>query len=154
MHIGLRKDANTVKMKQKKPLRINIKPLKGRKWKLIHIFFPEANLETMFLTFGRNIYCALDITKDLLVHERVHIVQQKNSYLWAIWWWIRYIKSPKFRYEQELEAYRAQYRYLCKENKDRNMRNSVLREIATTLSGPMYNRLVSFEQAMMDVRSE
>lgn len=132
--------------------KIKIKPLKGKRWKLLNIPFPDADLRNTFLTFGRSIYCALQITEDLLVHEKVHVKQQKGSYFYAIFWWVKYIFLSDFRYKQEIEAYGAQYKFLCGKYKDRNQQNRFLREIADILASSRYKNIVTFEQAMTDLQ--
>lgn len=53
------------------------------------------------------------IYPDILEHEKVHILQQKNdpSYL------SKYLTDPKYREEMEIEAYHRQYQYLKEEVK-------------------------------------
>jgi hypothetical protein len=49
---------------------------------------------------------------DLLEHELVHIRQQKSYPGGSRAWWDRYFEDEVFRLEQELEAYRHQYKYV------------------------------------------
>lgn len=50
--------------------------------------------------------------KDLLEHELVHIRQQLNYSGGSEAWWERYFDDEEFRLDQELEAYRHQYKYV------------------------------------------
>ena len=63
----------------------------------------------------------------LIAHEKVHFRQQG-------WrpkrWWKKFLASPKFRLEQELEAHQAEYRCFCTEVRDRNHRARSLNMIA------------------------
>lgn len=52
------------------------------------------------------------LTPDLVVHESMHIQQQKHYRGGAQGWWMDYIRDPEFRLEQELQAYRAQWNYV------------------------------------------
>lgn len=107
----------------------------------------DFNEKTTIFTFGDTIYnpAGINVTLDLHAHEQVHELQQaahkgvvtsgpKN-------WWKRYLKDPEFRFQQELEAYRAQYAYIRKQIKDRNQLNEYLIHLARELKGPMYGNL-------------
>lgn len=123
---------------------------KSRLWHLVKIVFPNANLERTFFTFGDAVYTPGYITDDLKIHEEVHTIQQKHSNLYAVWWWIKYILSKKFRYSQELPAYGEQLKFLRK-GKDRNTQHRMLMDIARCLSNPLYNSMVSHNQAIEDL---
>jgi len=61
-------------------------------------------------------------------------------------WWKRYLESPEFRLQQEVEAYQVQFSVVCRDNPG-DVRRQVLRRLAKDLSGPMYGHLVQFELA-------
>ena len=85
----------------------------------------------VIFTYGDTIHCKFQITPDLVEHEKVHIEQQKE--LGPEKWWDRYLSYEDFRYHQEIEAYRAQYKF-CKEHiKDRNRLNQRLLMMAGDL---------------------
>ena len=42
----------------------------------------------------------------LLAHEAVHYAEQRG--LRVVWWWLRYLLSPRFRLAAEVRAYRRQ----------------------------------------------
>lgn len=48
------------------------------------------------------------LTKDLEAHERVHLAQQARYGKWK--WLLKYHTDRRFRFDQEIEAYRAQVR--------------------------------------------
>jgi hypothetical protein len=60
-------------------------------------------------------------------------------------WWRRYIDDPKFRLEQEIEAYRAQYASVA--SFPRPIRRELLAHIVKSLASGMYGKLVTKEQA-------
>lgn len=62
-------------------------------------------------------------------------------------WWTRYLAEPRFRLEQEAEAYAVQYKWILKHLADRNKRARWLHEYATQLSGPLYQVAVTHQQA-------
>lgn len=84
-----------------------------------------------------------EIEDHLMVHEQVHERQHGDD---PAGWWKRYLADPKFRLDQEVEAYRAQWHYL-KENYPRPQRRRLLKHIIKCLSGEMYGNIVSAEWA-------
>lgn len=91
------------------------------------------------------------ITPDLEVHEGVHLKQQAAIGGPEIWW-DRYLSDPKFRLEQEVEAYRAQYAYFIRHNKNRQQQFDFLKRIAGDLSSSMYRCDIHFHEAMRRIR--
>lgn len=73
------------------------------------------------------------LSPDLLIHEKTHVTQQNNYDGGAYAWWDRYFEDPYFRYVQEIEAYRNQYKALCNVFKDRNKRAKLLNTIINHL---------------------
>lgn len=112
--------------------------------------------KTTIFTYGDTIYnpANLNITPDLIVHESVHEIQQKGI-LGPPRWWKKYLHNQQFRFEQELEAYRAQYAYYRGVVKDRNRLVTHLRQLAVALTGPMYGNLpVGLFEAMRLIKNE
>lgn len=75
------------------------------------------------------------LTPNLYLHETVHLIQQKDD---SDGWWERYFSDPQFRFDQEVEAYRAEYAYFSKLHKDRNERARIGRSLAAKLASPLY----------------
>ena len=111
------------------------------------------NPDTTVFTYGDNLYnpAGLTIHTDLLIHEMVHMEQQKHDDTVAKIWWQRYIQDTAFRLDQELEAYGEQYRYICGQVKDKNKRYRILRILAGFLSGPMYGNIISMRDAELQI---
>jgi len=107
-------------------------------------------------TFGSTIFNPdnAEIPDHLYEHELTHANQQKHDDTVAKLWWARYVADPSFRLDQETEAYRAQYKFICEKTKDRNTRYRALHQIATDLSGKMYGNLVSFTEAIRRIRDQ
>lgn len=91
-------------------------------------------------TYGSKLYNPdnVDISPDLMAHEKCHSMQQGQSDELAKIWWDKYLSDPEFRLDQEVRAYSAQYRFVCAKNKDKNQRDRYLRFFAKTLSSPLY----------------
>ena len=104
--------------------------------------------------YGDVIYnpARVEIPDHLFVHEGTHLDQHQHDDHVASIWWKRYIADPAFRLEQEVEAYRAQYKFICSKVKDKNARFRNLHIIATDLSGPMYGRVISYTDALRRIR--
>ena len=99
----------------------------------------------VIFTYGDTIYNPDKgkITSELIKHEETHEKQQGNN---IDEWWNKYLNDKKFRLEQEIEAYRNQYKYIL-ENYNRQMRKLLLKDIAKHLSSAMYGYLISEEDA-------
>lgn len=102
--------------------------------------FFEITDRTIFAG-GDSIYTDYPLSSDLLVHELVHLKQQAEYGL--IEWVHDFIYNPKFRLEQEKQAYREQLKSI----KDRNHRNKVRIESARNLSSGLYGNIISYEDA-------
>lgn len=80
----------------------------------------------------------------LVAHEEAHGRQQAASGGPAAWW-LRYLEEPRFRLEQEVEAYRAQLAFV--DDLPRPERREMLAYAAKALASRMYGGLVTKEQA-------
>ena len=98
--------------------------------------------------YGHLLYTMFDgpIEDHLMAHEETH-ERQQVAYGGVEAWWNRYIKDPVFRLEQEIEAYREQYRFIKKTIKDRNAVARFLHSVAIDLAGPMYGNITSYAEA-------
>lgn len=100
------------------------------------------------VTYGDTCYCRDPLSPDLVVHESVHVGQQ-GAYPGGVdAWWREYMRTPSFRFEQELEAYRKQYKFFKETLRDRNQLNRRAVFIAQCLSGNTYGRVCGFSEAM------
>ena len=115
------------------------------------VLTPPAN--TVF-TYEDTIYAPgikFELHPHLIVHERVHEKQQGN-FLTPQDWWTNYLENKEFRFNQELEAYQAQYVYF-RANNSRNVSRGFARTIAKDLSGIMYGKIVDFTKALEMIKS-
>lgn len=111
----------------------------------------EMAKKNLVFTYFDGIYTATRMDTDLFVHESVHYIRQGGGMdeMRAKEWWLRYCDDPKFRYEEELLAYREQYAYILRHFKgNRAVAFPHLKRLATDLSGPIYGHLCSFQDAM------
>ncbi len=109
--------------------------------------FPFADFEKgVIMVWGKKIYINRPdlLTIPLIRHEEVHLRQQKNSYLFGLIWLIRYVFSVKFRFNQEIEAHRAEY-LADKKN---------LYHVAKRLSSSLYGNIVSYKEAIDLIKFE
>lgn len=118
-------------------------------WDKLKSIFPNADENTVAVTYGDKIYCKEDMSEDLLAHELTHVRQQGE--MGRDIWWDRYLSDPEFVYEMELEAYRKQLQVLNKKYKDRNKQYRLKLTIAQILSGPLYNNVRTKYTALTDL---
>lgn len=109
--------------------------------------------ESAVYTYGDVIYCpsSATISSDVAAHEEVHVKQQAE--IGRDEWWRRYLAEPSFRYEQELAAYREQFRFVKRAFKDRNAQTRAVVDLARSLSSAMYGRMVGFHEAMNAIKA-
>lgn len=69
--------------------------------------------KTTVFVYGDTIYnpSGDEIPPDVVVHEKVHMKQQKE-FATPDLWYTKYIYDKSFRLEQEVEAYATQYQFL------------------------------------------
>lgn len=108
--------------------------------------FPTASrMHGVIFCYGDTVYNPGGVTlyEPILAHEAVHSRQQGKS---PEAWWDRYIAEPKFRFDQELEAHREEYQ-VAGRSLTRNQRRQLLRGLAHRLSGPLYGKMVTKDEA-------
>lgn len=96
------------------------------------------------ITYGDTVYCKFELSTDLIVHERVHVIQQKEIGVEA--WWDRYLADVKFRLQQEVEAYREQIKFIKKVVKDRNLAFKICHKIWQDMER-MYGGMCDYREA-------
>ena len=116
-----------------------LKPQKD--FKYLDLYKEKFNItdKTIF-AFDGDIYCDYDLPHHLLVHEKVHLLQQgKNPHEWVF----NYLNSDKFRLNQEVGAYKAEIASI----KDKNERLRHLIYCSKILSSDLYGEIISYEEA-------
>ena len=101
----------------------------------------SVDKNTVFV-FEEDIFTNKKLWPDILLHEQVHIAQQKR--IGARKWIKRYLVDDEFRKEQEVEAYQVQIASI----KDREARSSCRTECAYNLSSSLYGSLMTFMEAL------
>lgn len=117
-------------------------------YEIIKKAFNLGEHENVVFTYGDTLHVPqgekTKIDKPLMAHEETHALQQ--SKMTPQWWWDEFMSNPQFRLEQELEAYREQYKAM--QNLPAQKRANYLTHIATDLSSEIYGKLLTFEQAV------
>lgn len=106
--------------------------------------FPAINTDRVIVAFGDTSYSNAVIMQDKAAHEAIHHDQQHHSNLFAIWWWIKYLNSPDFRFRQEVEAYQAEWKWIQRNNPDKHQNFRYLDAMARDLSSPFYGGLCDY----------
>lgn len=117
----------------------------------------RINLDTVIFSYGDTIYNPgkVEIPPDIMIHEMVHIGQQKGNREDAALWWGKYMRDAEFRLSQEVEAYGKQYWYICtKKSQDKRVQWNVLKRFAEILSGPLYAGCVGLPRAIQLIKEE
>lgn len=107
-------------------------------------FHPASN--TVF-TYGNTIYSPhfhFQLPDDLIFHEEVHSKEQGIN---PHFWWEKYILNKEFRLQQEVKAYRRQYRHYLLHH-DRNDAYFFLNRIAMDLAGSNYGDMIKYQEAL------
>ena len=115
--------------------------------------FPEARKPGVIFTYGEKIYnpSLVKLTHELLGHELVHVLQQREQ--GPDHWWDVYIHNPAFRIAEELEAHQMEYQVMQLVSKySRPFRRLAARSMAKRLSGPLYGRRISFNDALKGIK--
>ena len=93
--------------------------------------------------YGESIYIpgGFDIPPWLEAHEAVHSRQQRAVGIEP--WWDRYIVDPEWRFAQELEAHRMEWRVFIDGKPTRPQRRHMIKILSRRLSGPLYGNIVT-----------
>jgi len=112
--------------------------------------------ELYCFTFGNTIYTnpGRQLNPAQIAHEEVHVKQHKSSKIFAFFFMIRFICSKSFRLKVEAPAYRAEWNKTKEVIRDRNVRGSILLDLAHSLSDPAYGNLVSFPEALKIIQEQ
>ncbi len=114
-------------------------------YKAIAKAFKIKDKKGVVFTYGDELFVPSGGTPDkyLLRHEETH--QRQQNAMGVEVWWELYLKDPEFRYNQELEAYRNQYKSMG--DLPIEARMSYLEHISTDLAGPIYGNLMTVAEA-------
>lgn len=111
--------------------------------------FGFSDDDVIYFTYGNTIYnpTGHHIADHIIRHEEVHAEQQQHDPVVAKIWWDRYIADAEFRLQQEVEAYGAQYKFICAKKKDKNTQIRTLWDLAEHLAAPLYGSCITQAEA-------
>lgn len=141
---------NLFKRKEKVELVIGLPPIFD--WAKKH--FPNIDEKTTIFSYGNKIYAPQELPDHLWAHELVHCKRQGYSESGAKKWWDKYVADLDFRYNEEVLAYREQYKFFKERCKDRNKVFNFGRLLANELSSPLYGNLADFKTAHNHITDE
>lgn len=85
------------------------------------------------------------VSEAIKAHEAVHSLRQAHD---PAAWWGRYLVDAEFRFNEELPAHDAEYRWHAEQmGISRNQRRVYLRMIATRLASSLYGNIVTVHRA-------
>lgn len=102
----------------------------------------------VIFSYGDIIYTPkpMKISPALIVHEEVHGERQRAIGVKV--WWARYLADDDFRWDEELAAHRAEYRFWTEREPDKYKLEAHLTQIASRLAGPLYGKMKSRSEAV------
>lgn len=118
--------------------------------KIAEKFHLDWKLDNVIVTYGDVIYCQTELSDQKLIHETVHVKQQKDFGVDK--WWQAYFDNPNFRLAQEEEAYKAEAEWIKLSHLSRDEKYRRLRRIALDLSGKIYGNIISYDEAIKMLR--
>ena len=100
----------------------------------------------VLFAYGDTIYNpdGVTVTAPLMAHEEVHCRQQGDT---PGLWWESYIENATYRFGQELEAHRAEWKKFLEDAPNRHQRRGYLSNIAHRLSSGLYGKMCSLANA-------
>ena len=113
--------------------------------------FPRALKPGVIFAYGIDIYnpTGKPVPAEIVAHEQVH--QTRQIAMGVESWWGYYLRSPEFRYHEELLAHVEEFKTLA-QGMMRNLRRVALKHVAKRLSAPLYEYDISFERAKADIK--
>lgn len=66
-------------------------------------------------------------------------------------WWNTYIEEPDFRLQEEIPAHQAEWRVFKSIRLNHKDQKTYLLRMAERLSGPLYNNMISLENALAEI---
>jgi len=129
---------------------MEVKKLFPPNYQKIKEAFPDCEKQKAIFCYGEIVYNPFNaiVTRDLEIHEAVHSKQQGKE---PEVWWDKYIQEPKFRLEQEIEAYGVQA-YFIKKHFPVRVYENILGRIAQALSGELYGNIIDYHKAHSELR--
>lgn len=113
----------------------------------IKVALPEsAKRFGVLYAYGSTIYNpdGVKVDKLLYAHECKHGEQHAGL---PVEWWKLYLALPEFRFDQELEAHRAEWEAFIGDSPNRHMRRVYLNQIAHRLASNLYGGLCTVGDA-------
>lgn len=108
--------------------------------------------ERTVFTYGDTLYNPGNhspIPAELMAHEETHMLQQGDD---PEGWWEKYLSDVNFRLEQEIEAYRVQYKKFRKMTTNKKARSQLADRLAKDLSSPIYGNVIDYYTARQKIK--
>jgi len=121
-----------------------MKTLPLNKFRLLPLFKEKFRItEDTVVAYDGNIYSNKPLYPDVLVHEKVHLAQQKK---YGLSYFVKqYLNDKDFRLKVELEAYKAQLDSI----KDELLREAVRKDSIIGLASGLYGKITEEEAEAM-----
>ena len=100
----------------------------------------------IIFAYNRHIYTKYPMPDYKEVHENTHLLQQTLIGSADVWW-EKYLEDKEFRLEQEIQAYKAEMRYVKEYIKNREIVAQIRHQNAIDLSSEIYGKIISYTEA-------
>lgn len=121
--------------------------------KIVAAFPMVTTIYRPYFCYGDTIYNpgGAPLAPEKVVHESVHMMQQLE--VGIEWWWDMYIADKAFRLQEEVDAYRMEYKEYCRLHKNREQRFVTLQNLAGQLAHELYGSLCTKAEAMAFIKN-
>jgi len=128
----------------------NVVPNKPKFYWLLKLLFIDYDPDVHAVSFGNTVYIPFELPDPtlLLVHEEVHLQQQRYSRFFACFFLLAYRLSKKFRLKVELEAFTTQYLYFVSSTPVTRLWYQYRDTIASELSSSIYGYIITKKQVV------
>lgn len=118
-------------------------------WTELTKHFPIKGKQGILYAWGDTLYNpnGVPVTPWIMAHEEVHGWRQNHGWTAVDKWWERYVNDNAFRFTEELDAHKEEWRQFAWAHEIERTRLSYLDLISKRLSSPLYGSLVSYDEA-------
>lgn len=112
--------------------------------------FPLAERASTIFAYHDTIYVSegVMLSTPLVKHERTHLTRQQD--IGVDQWWHQYLTDPKFRYDEEVLAHKAEY-WASLRGKGADEKYRIANTVTKRLIAPLYKFDVSYQKAYQDI---
>lgn len=110
--------------------------------------FPRARGEHVIFSYAPFVYVPSgnELPMHLVKHEEIHVERQGKD---PAGWWEKYLTDMQFRFDEELIAHRAEYKYLSDTLTGSRRREIALNTVSHRLASSLYGNMITIREAKL-----